>query len=230
MKKYRYEYQMCDDFIEKNKDHFDIYPECYGYDMLLFSKIDEVQIGVQAKLKNNLQVIYQILDNTENMNLKLKRIGPHYRAILSPEIDGRYRMLCRRLGIAHFNPYDAIMIDIPDFGWRIKPFYESPLQPHIQRHTRPELKLNDSPGKSSPKNLSTWRVAAIKAMVIYYKQSYITSSQLRELGINPSSFDQWFYLSKEKIGRCRKMVLKEDGYTPIIGYEKEFTQLKERSK
>jgi hypothetical protein len=222
--KYRYEYEMCDEFVELNKADWDIYPECYGYDMLMFSKDSEIQIGVQAKLKNNLQVIYQILNNVDISN-RIKRIGPHYGAVLTPIDDNNYYHLCRRLNIIKFNivPIKATMNYINNVnldGYTILNF--------LERHNRPIIRLNDSPGKSSPKNLSQWRIQALKIMNKYYDQGYIISSQLRELGLNTTLFTNWFeYRYREpKVGRCFKMVLKDENKHPAKGYEKELIALK----
>jgi hypothetical protein len=103
----------------------------------------------------------------------------------------------------------------------------SPLN-FLERHTRPIIRLNDSPGKSSPKNLSQWRINALKIMNKYYEQGYIISSQLRELGLDQTLFTRWFeYKYREpKVGRCFKMVLKDENKHPAKGYEKELITLK----
>jgi hypothetical protein len=216
---------MCDEFIELNKGDWDIYPECYGYDMLMFSKESDFQIGVQAKLINNLKVIYQILNNTELNKGTLKKIGPHYRAVLTPSDDHPYNCLCSRLNIIKLNimPIKGTINYIK--GVYLNSYYFLNFR---ERHTRPEIRLNDSPGKSSPRNISQWRINALKIMNKYYEQGYIISSQLRELGLNTTLFTNWFeYKYREpKVGRCFKMVLKDENKHPAKGYEKEMEALR----
>ena len=228
MNKYRYEYEMCDEFIELNKGDWDIYPECYGYDMLMFSKDSEIQIGLQAKLKNNLQVIYQIINNTERYGGNLKKKGPHYRAILTPIIDDhRYDNLCRHINVIKF----TVQSITTPVNYLISLNMYSPLQ-FSERHTRPIIRLNDSPGKSSPKNLSQWRINALKIMNKYYEQGYIISSQLRELGLSQTMFTSWFEYkyNEPKVGKCFKMVLKDENQHPAKGYEKEMYELNRKEK
>jgi hypothetical protein len=222
--KYRYEYEMCDEFIELNKGDWDIYPECYGYDMLMFSNDLDIQIGVQAKLRNNLQVIYQILNNTELFGGNLKKIGPHYRAVLTPiKYDHRYNILCQHINVIKLSVESVTTI----MNYHMFLNKYSPLG-FSEHHTRPPMRLNDSPGKSSPKSLSQWRINALKIMNKYYEQGYILSPQLRELKLDPSMFKNWFeykYL-EPKIGRCLKMVLKDENKHPAKGYEKEMEALR----
>jgi hypothetical protein len=223
--KYRYEYEMCDDFMRLNNEDFDIYPECYGYDMLMFSKTDEIQIGVQAKLKNNLKAIYQILNNTETPSGTLKRRGPHFRAILTPyNDDDKYSNLCSKIRILKMH---VSCITTPIKYFKSLGINQFSLK-FIENYKRPIIRLNDSPGKSSPKNLSAWRINALKAMAEYYDTGYILSSKLRELGLNPTIFMQWFEYRflEPKVGRCHKMMLKDENHHPANGYETELEEIK----
>jgi hypothetical protein len=101
-----------------------------------------------------------------------------------------------------------------------------------ERHNRPPIRLNDSPGKSSPKNISQWRINALKIMNTYYEQGYIISSQLRELGLNQTMFKYWFeyQYNVPKVGKCYRMVLKNENQHPAKGYEKEMYELKRKEK
>ena len=72
------------------------YPEWADFDILLVHN-DGTQIGVQAKLKFNLQVLSQIAADSAWWPTK---VGPDYLAILVPECTSTH--LCVALGVTVF--------------------------------------------------------------------------------------------------------------------------------
>lgn len=224
MKKYRYEYEMCDEFIKLNSEHFDIYPECYGFDIYMFCKESGTQFGIQAKLSMNINVVTQAINSIYSYNRELKKYGPHYNCILTPTSESR---VCEHLNILSIEPNTNLHYTLKD-NYRLKHIYNVSVNEHACRYDKPEVRLNGSAGVPSPRNLSRWRISALKLMILYEKQGYILSSDVRKLGLNVSTLDKFFRYSytEPKIRRCFKMVLRDPDVSPATNYEKEKNELK----
>lgn len=216
---YKYEYELCDEFIKNNSNEWDIYPETYSFDIYMFHKKSMIQVGIQAKLRQNIHVINQALHSIYMNNGKLKKYGPHYIAVLVPVYS--YDLIYKKLNILTLSADSSITPSLIHFN-------SITVNEHQYRHGIPLVKLQSKAGVPSPKNLSKWRIGALKLMIKYNEQGYILSSDARMEGINPSNLDHYFeykYL-EPKIGRCFKMKLRDPKKHPAVGYEKELEDLR----
>jgi hypothetical protein len=90
-KPFKTEVELCAAFIKALPLEWVAYNECCGFDILLVRKIDGFQIGVQAKLKLNVDVLNQVIEGDDH---------PDCCAILVPEgDDGKLGKVCDCLGI-----------------------------------------------------------------------------------------------------------------------------------
>lgn len=90
MPRYETEAALCADFIEAAKaDGWEVYPEQGSWDVLLVRR--KVQVGVQAKLVANDEVLLQALPDDPR-----DATGPTYRAVLVGRYPGRTDAAVRR--------------------------------------------------------------------------------------------------------------------------------------
>ena len=98
----------------------------------------------------------------------------------------------------------------------------------LEHYKKPILKLQSAPGQASPRTLSKWRINALKLMIKYKEQGYIISTDAHELGV-PRALEWFKPLYRDpKIGRCYRMVLRENlsPKSPAEGYEAEMLELR----
>lgn len=187
------EIELCRKFIESIPDKWVAYPETSGFDILLVH-VDGWQIGVEAKMKLNANVITQIAPNRvqERMNS-----GPDYRAILIPA--GKKVKHMER--IAELLGFTVISMN-PESGYG-RPFF--PLLPDLdvgaiyqewfdwcpaQRCTVPEYVPDVPAGSSAPIALTQWKIGAIRLAVLMEKRGFITPSDFRHFKISQSRWAQ----------------------------------------
>lgn len=212
--KYKYEHELCEKFLDNISDKWDVYPEFNGWDIFLSRKEDGLQIGIQAKLRNNIYVLYQALSLTTNSWGDIREFGPDHIAVLTPFKTGDFDLVCNCCGINHLTP--NVTIDMVLSHFKLK---KTGCQ---KRYTLPEYKLISKCGVSSPRNMSKWRINALKLMVEYYNKKYVTSKDFKKFDLNSTTMTALFFKpSGEKEGKLFKYILSEEK-SPIIGYEKEF--------
>lgn len=215
-KKYKYEHEMCEDFINNIKDKWDIYPEFGSWDMLLVNKETGIQVGVQAKLKQNVQVIYQAARCITNAFGHYLKCVPDYAAVLTPDVGEAFYTICKLCNIVAMRPRVDPECVIPKYS-RIS---------HENRYELPEIKMNSKCGVSSPRSLSKWRINVLKLMIIYQEKGYVTSKDMSGLGLHQTTMTNiYFSNSGEREGKLAKYKLTTEK-SPVDNYEKEFEQLK----
>lgn len=177
---------------------WNVYAETAGFDILLAHKTFDWQIGIEAKLALNAKVLTQILPSRWSNNL----VGPDFRAVLVPE--GKATGLapvCDYLGITviqcrhetHIDqratrygviPYRPVLPDPKfqydisrDYGW----FEWSPWQ----RCALPEYIPDVAAGLPSPRQLSEWKIKAIKLAILMESRA-VHRSDFEHLKLSPS--------------------------------------------
>lgn len=122
------EAELCRVFLARGVDAaWTAYPETGGWDLLLSRKADGFQIGIQAKLQLNFDVIDQCLTDRYNACAP----GPDCRAVLVPYLASasRYERLLAYLNITLIRAYGRYGYD-----WRHTTF--SPQLPRVD-HEEP---------------------------------------------------------------------------------------------
>lgn len=184
------------------------YAETGGWDAILVRAEDGFQIGVEGKLSVNAKVLCQVLEHDHTYNDG----APDCWAILAPreKTVGGLSMIARRLGV-------VIIGASPPESWKRPkvPTFEPKLPERNDRFaTRDEfrswnwpehfpdarIKLPDyipdvSAGRPSPQALTTWKVGALKVMVVLELQGHITRADFKALNMDYRRWVQ-FWLTK----------------------------------
>lgn len=181
---YASEAELCAAFIAAvDKKAWTVYAETEGWDMLLVRNSDGCQIGIEAKLKFNLHVMSQAMEEYSNPSI----IGPDYRAILVPDDRHGIGVVAAYIGVSVIRLSAA-------FGDRIKIFPDLPRPGNYgdwgwygwcpgKRHPLPEYVPDVAAGVPSPLQLTSWKIGAIKIAIILETRP-ITREDFRGLGID----------------------------------------------
>lgn len=183
------EVDLCARFISAVDDGWTSYAETAGWDILLVRKEDGFQIGIEAKLKLNLHVVNQAI---EDSTWQVDYAGPDCRAVMVPDTEGGFENIAAYIGITII---------------RVRPPYErgvsgpvfTPYLPKIKaewshsdwhewcptkRHKLPEYVPDVAAGASAPVQLTSWKIAAIKIAIIAEQRGYVTRSDFKALRID----------------------------------------------
>lgn len=167
------------------------YAETAGWDILLARNADGFQIGVQAKLRFNAEVLSQALE--ERGAYAATRPAPDCRAVLVPS--GEARGLHR---IAGYIGITILQVNGPPPRGVMWPAF-SPYLPDearsytgddwyewapAQRHRLPEYVPDVEAGASAPLQLTQWKIAAIKIAVTLESRGYVTRADFKAAGID----------------------------------------------
>lgn len=206
---FKTEEAMCDAFIAwvRRFKGWTAYPETEGWDVLL-AHADGTQIGVQAKLKFNLKVLAQAVED----GLWGKATGPDFRAVLVPYDQG-YNDLCAALGLTLIRSRQTWRGEAVDFdpeigrmhGWE-RWHYRNP----DKRHELPRFVPDVLAGVPSPSPLTKWKIAALQICAVMELRGFITRLDFRVAGIDHRRWvEQWLDPVPEQPGRWRW----KDGFT-----------------
>lgn len=180
---------LCTRFIEAiDKRSWTPYAETCGWDILLVRKTDGFQIGVQAKLRCNVDVINQAI---EYGSLHVDQPGPDCRAILVPDSEARgfsriadyigFTIIRQRAVPCGYNYSYSPDLPSTDSRWRNDHWHEwAPLQ----RHDLPEYVPDVTAGAPAPIQLTAWKISAIKIAVTLERRGYVTRADFKAHGID----------------------------------------------
>lgn len=182
--KFASEAELCAAFIAALPEGWTAYAETAGWDILLV-RADGVQIGIEAKLRLNLEVIEQACVTWWG-----GRCGPDFRAVLTP--DGR-GVLQERLGAiigitqlrvcqGRFGP--EICPSLPNGDW-VESRHWHDWAPE-NRERLPDYIPDVVAGDSAPLQLSEWKVAALRIIALIERFGSVTRADFTALRISPS--------------------------------------------
>lgn len=228
------EADLCDTFIKALGPEWVVYPESCGWDILLSRHSDGAQIGVQAKMRPSMEVLVQAISP------KLTEPGPDYHAVLLPDqtyvrkgrehrgLSGPWPQLATALNVW------AIVLDEQQgySTWPIDPDHDRDpkcartgsldamsrdpkgwIWHHPTRHTLPEFVPRVRAGVPSPKQLTPWRISAIRLCIKLREQGHLTSDDFRAAGVDLQRWTLKAWLQPDgKIGRLTRYVA---GPTPL---------------
>lgn len=193
-KPFKLESDLCAAFLSKLPETWTAYPETAGWDILLVRKADGVQVGIQAKLKLNGNVLTQCLEGGW-----AERNGPDYRAVLVPAEERGWERICAYIGISvigvslekrwSMSAKDYITVSrvypaLPDRGadnWNGDRWYE---WLPAKRCALPEYVPDCAAGTASPIQLTDWKIKAIKACIILERHGYLTRADFKHLWLD----------------------------------------------
>lgn len=215
---WKLESELCDDFARAAAaDGFEVFPEVANWDLVLVR--DGAQVGVQAKLRANFDVLVQAIAGASP-----RRAGPAHRAVLVPRSSPAFRAVARalRLGVydhRHVSDHERVSasrrgvykmrrgaILVPADRWEHKkPLWLPPV-------------AHGSGGVQSPRPLTRWRVQAIKLCLRLEERGYVTTADFKDLGIPAATWrDRWVRRDGSE-GRLARYVAVEGAELPIEGF------------
>jgi hypothetical protein len=199
------EADLCARFLSALPRGWTPYNETAGWDILLVRNSDGFQIGIQAKLKLNAEVIAQTLED----GYWPCDAGPDCRAVLVPDgVAGHFGKIAACLGLTVLQvrpPYrpgvygPAFTPDLPDerHDWAQRDWFE---QCPVKRHELPEYVPDVAAGASAPLQLTKWKIAAIKIAVTLEQRGYVTRADFKQHRIDHRRWVAQGWL-KAKAGR-----------------------------
>lgn len=211
------EVHLCEKFIELVRDEgYIVYPEVSDWDIVLVNS-DGIQIGVQAKMRPNIYVLYQAIRRKIN--------GPAYRAVLVGRSDYDFKYVAKNLGLDVYSPFtlryrrktrgiDTRIVRLERMKkWGSKPLWLPPVPSHQKA------------GSPSPRTLTKWRVKAIQLCLLLEEQGYLTGQDFIKAGITQTIWLREGWLQRDgKVGRYNRYV-KGNADLPIVGFEVEANEL-----
>ncbi len=178
------EADLCARFIGAIDKGWTAYAETAGWDILLVRNEDGFQIGIEAKLKLNLHVINQALEDSIHW---VGHAGPDCRAVLVPDNEAGFEKIAAYIGLTIIRvrpPYER-GVSGPTFtpylprikdGWSHSEWHEwCP----TKRHTLPDYVPDVAAGSSAPIQLTAWKIAAIKIAVTLEQRGYVTRDDFK---------------------------------------------------
>ena len=203
---FKSEAELCAVFISTvDKRSWTPYPETAGFDILLSRKKDGFQIGIEAKLRLNVEVLNQALP-AYKWDAVVQ--GPDCRAVLVPQYaNGGLSKICDGLGITLIscwkpNSYrhQNFTPTLPDGNWHDDWHEWCPLQ----RHNLPDYIPDVTAGCSAPLQLTEWKIKAIKLAIILDERP-VTRADFKALRIDPSRWTDRFtgWLNQTEAGYVR---------------------------
>lgn len=189
-KPFQTEVALCAQFLELvDKRVWTAYAETGGWDILLSRNVDGFQIGIQAKLVFNLDVINQAIEQHSGWTAVAS--GPDCRAVLVPGSTSKLGHICDYVGLAVIVMQSATEYSKPRFYPRLP---EKPDQwcgsedwhewCPTKRHKLPEYVPDVAAGASAPLQLTDWKIKAIKLAVLLEKNGHVTRSDFKYLSLD----------------------------------------------
>jgi hypothetical protein len=170
---------LCAAFIAEVGKGWVCYNETANWDILLVRKLDGFQIGVQAKLRLNTDVINQAIEDGSSWHVAAPH--PDCRAILVPWGGaGGFDKICDHIGLTvirvctdgpkrHF--FRPTLPDDPKNPYANREWHEGAT---VKRHSLPEYVPDVAAGAPSPLQLTDWKIKAIKLAVTLELRKHLT--------------------------------------------------------
>lgn len=191
---FRSEADLCAKFIASiDRVRWTAYAETAGWDILLVRRPDGFQIGIQAKMAFNAEVICQALDQYGHWSVD--KPGPDCRAILAPSKNAQRNLhrICTYIGVTpilmesplreSWNRSDKFRPRLPVDGqeWITNEWFE---QAPTKRCTLPEYVPDVAAGASAPLQLTEWKIKAIKLAIIIETRGFATRADFNYLQLD----------------------------------------------
>jgi len=195
---FKTEADLCAAFIAWAERHgATCYAEWAGWDILVVLS-DGVQLGIQAKLRLNAEVIGQATPDRYGWEYDLA--GPDFRAVLVPA-PNQLSGIASRLGLEVFYAYETgypkSRIDFHpalDGGRDLRGSDAWLDWNPAKRHELPPAPTDAIAGSPCPVTLTPWKLGALSVLAELSVKGTITAKRMRELRVNPSRWLQGRWL------------------------------------
>ena len=202
------EAELCEIFIRdmNAQPGWTCYPETGGFDILAVHE-EGRQIGVEAKLALNAKVADQIMPNPWQYRYGLK--GPDHRLVIVSKVSDASAGIAKLLGfmgVPVLVPRHGSVRTLGGLVERVQ-FEDYKLRELLagtgyfndhdlfdwnpeERCQVPMVVPQVAAGVPSPTRLTPWKEKALRALALMRSQGFITSRQIKELGMSPTTWTQ----------------------------------------
>lgn len=166
-----------------------VYAETAGFDMLIVGP-EGLQIGVEAKLRANVDVLAQAL-NGDKWPGRPNHVGPDYRAVLVPKAKPAFREVASAAHVWVFDLAKATRDANRDVLHFDMMFFGDP-ESYVHRHYLwqynrpcwvPPTDFGVPAGVPSPRSVTPWKIGAVRLCMLLREQGFVTSRDFRDCGI-----------------------------------------------
>lgn len=227
------EAELCERFAAAARDQgWDVFPEVAGWDVVLVWNRPAIyqgpapgdQLALEAKMRAGVDALAQA-------HQRSRWSGPDFRGVLVPDATRDFRHVARELrlhvfDLRHCGPWKPA--ERKHRSWdrwersRTKLEVQGDLRWNRDRRLwLPPVPLQGAGGAPSPRQLTRWRVGALRLCALLRSRGWITSEDFKREKINPSRWPAVGWLVGEgKIGKLTRYV---PGPAPLpdVGYEAE---------
>lgn len=203
----RTEAELCSIFIRdmNAQPGWTCYPETGGFDILAVHD-DGRQVGVEAKLQLNAKVADQIMP--EPWQFRYGMTGPDHRIVIVSKITDASAGIAKLLG------YMGVPVLVPREGYESRESFKKRMEfcshnlagllsgrdpwgrvdlfdwnPE-ERCQVPMVVPQVAAGVPAPVRLTPWKEKALRALALMRRQGFITTKQIKELGMSPTAWTQ----------------------------------------
>lgn len=187
---FKTEADLCDALIrDATRERYAVHPETSEWDVLLVDPATGLQVGIEAKLRPNVEVLSQAVRKDE------RQPGPDVHAVLVPNATAAFTDIAERLRILVLDSTDLFSLKPAYFGTRLSydllraRIEQAPRWSHPSRAWVPENPVVVTAGTPSPRRVTEWKIAAVKLCVRTRERGYATSADMKELKLSKSF---WF--------------------------------------
>lgn len=197
------ETELCAHFIEDAKSlGWKIYPETAGFDILCVATATTLgrhfnqgdQLGIQAKLSPNMDVLYQSLPPTVQHATRHNK-GPHYFGILVPFAPQGFHEVAGRLGIKVFEAAKqlsyrrrqnkvGVLEPCPVAGLRDYVSKWPASTTYAKRCWVPEYEVDIEAGAPGPMQLTLWKDKALRLVLHGQHKGYLTTKDFKTFDVS----------------------------------------------
>lgn len=203
------EAELCEKFIAVARDYCHVHAEVSDWDILLVRPSTGEQIGIQAKLRPNLEVIGQALRQYDAS----KQAGPDIRAVLVPGTNHVFNRVARECHLHVFSGEFAKPAHIQ------AAFEGAPRWPFKEREWVPSNEVSTAAGVASPKKTTKWKLAAVELCLLARRKGFVTAIDLKALKLDPKWwFDYRFGPVLLPTGERGKYKLNPAAHSPDLRY------------
>jgi len=196
------------------------YPETAGFDLLIVGP-DGLQIGVEAKLRANVDVLVQAL-NGDTWPGMVHRPGPDYRAVLVPKCSDAFRVVAMQLHVWVFALDGALdqVREIVNFDMAFFGDFNNYIHSHyVWEYNKPcwvpPTNFDVPAGVPSPRSVTPWKLGAVRLCMMLRAQGFVTSRDFTSCGI---AFSPYWRRKLRGYGRVQRPAPKGDGTVQLMRY------------
>lgn len=157
-------------------------------------------MGVQAKLKDNVEVLAQAL-----------AMGPNVKAVLVPMASKKFRKVANALGIYIIEGLIRKKDALGRKYWARE--IKTDLDKYSKKHLNypknlcwvPDVEINVPAGVKSPRLITEWKIKAIKLCFKLNEKGYVTSKDFKDAKLSMTIWKiKWLVDSGKKEGKLVK--------------------------